>query len=514
MNERKKYYLGLDNGGTTTKAALFTPDGKEIAVARVDTASITVQSDFAERDMEEMWRANCAVIRHVLAKSGVQNTDIAGVGICGHGKGLYLWGKNGKPVRNGILSSDNRAYEYSARWQKDGTEHKAFELSCQHVLACQPVALLAWLRDRESDSYADIQWVFECKDYVRFRMTGKACAELTDYSGSGLINLHTRSYDPALLKLFGIEAVADKLPPLCRSSDVCGVVTEEAAKECGLAAGTPVIGGMFDIDSCALAAGVVDETKLIVVAGTWSINGYIAAEPVTDGSVRMNSLFCIPDRYFIEESSATSAGNLTWVVQELFPELIEKAERNNENVYKRLDETVASVLPQEHLPLYLPFVMGSNAHPNAKACFLGISASHKRAHVLRSVYEGIVFCHRVHIDRLAVGAQKPFSVVRLTGGAANSPLWAQMFADILGLPVEITDAHEAGALGCAMAVSAAVGDSPSLAAASEKMCRIVARFEPDVRNKNAYDARYALYKKAAELLNPLWDDFQHSAVSN
>ena len=158
--------------------------------------------------------------------------------------------------------------------------------------------------------------------------------------------------------------------------------------------------------------------------------------------------------------------------------------------------------------------MGSNAHPNAKACFLGISASHKRAHVLRSVYEGIVFCHRVHIDRLAVGAQKPFSVVRLTGGAANSPLWAQMFADILGLPVEITDAHEAGALGCAMAVSAAVGDSPSLAAASEKMCRIVARFEPDVRNKNAYDARYALYKKAAELLNPLWDDFQHSAVSN
>ena len=140
-----RYYLGLDNGGTTTKAALFSKDGKEIAVASVSTAMITPAPGFVERDMEEMWQANCTVVRQVLEKAGVAAADVAGIGICGHGKGLYLWGKDGKPVRNGIISTDNRAYAYAVRWQQDGTEEKVFERSCQHIMACQPVALLAWL---------------------------------------------------------------------------------------------------------------------------------------------------------------------------------------------------------------------------------------------------------------------------------------------------------------------------------------------------------------------------------
>ena len=119
-----KYYIGLDNGGTTTKAALFSKDGKEIAVASVSTAMITPAPGFVERDMEEMWQANCMVIRNVLEKAAISASAVAGIGICGHGKGLYLWGKDGKPVRNGIISTDNRAYGYVARWQQDGTEEK------------------------------------------------------------------------------------------------------------------------------------------------------------------------------------------------------------------------------------------------------------------------------------------------------------------------------------------------------------------------------------------------------
>ena len=86
------YYIGLDNGGTTTKAALFDTNGKEIGVAGMSTASITPRPDFVERDMEEMWDANCQVIKELLQKTGVSAADIAGIGVCGHGKGLYLWG--------------------------------------------------------------------------------------------------------------------------------------------------------------------------------------------------------------------------------------------------------------------------------------------------------------------------------------------------------------------------------------------------------------------------------------
>lgn len=503
-----KYYLGLDCGGTTIKAALFTAEGKEAGVARSDTALITPRPDFIECDMEQMWKTICALIQKVLAKSGVANTEIAGVGICGHGKGLYLWGNNNAPIRNGILSSDNRAFSYPIEWEKAGIKQRLFERSCQNILACQPPALLAWIRDNEPDVYRNIKWIFECKDYIRFRLTGQAYAELTDYSGSSLLNLRTGTYDDELLKLFGLEAVKDALPPLCRCDAVCGAVTAESARLSGLSEGTPVIGGMFDIDACALAAGVIDESTLSVVAGTWSVNGYIQKEPVLDGSIGMNSFYCLPGYYFIEESSPTSAGNLNWIIQELFPELIEKAEQRGQNVYKRLDEKIAAIAPEEYIPLYIPFLMGSNMHPNAKACFMGMNAAHKRIHLLRSVYEGIVFCHRVHIDRLIASSKVKPSVVRLTGGAANSAVWAQMFADVLGLPVETVDARETGALGCVMAISFALGDTSSLTESVKKMCRVSARFMPNLRHKASYDKRYAVYKKAASSLDSVWDDFQ------
>lgn len=158
------YYIGLDNGGTTTKAALFSSTGEEIAVCSMSTAMLTPQPDYVERDMEEMWQANCAVIRGVLEQSGVAPKDVACVGICGHGKGLYLWGKDGRPARKGIISSDNRAWEYPVRWKQDGTEEAVFARSCQHIMACQPVALLAWIRDHEPGVLENVQWVFACKD--------------------------------------------------------------------------------------------------------------------------------------------------------------------------------------------------------------------------------------------------------------------------------------------------------------------------------------------------------------
>ncbi len=503
-----KYYLGLDNGGTTTKAALFDMQGRQIAVAGMSTASITPKPGFVERDMEEMWQANCAVTRQAVEKAGVDPRDIAGLGICGHGKGLYLWGKDGRPVRPGIISTDNRAYAYPLKWQADGTEENAFARSCQHVMACQPVALLAWLKDNEPEAYADIGWIFEAKDYVRFRMTGKAMAEYTDYSGANLLNLHTRSYDRELLRLFGIEEIFDALPPLCSATEICGTLTQEAADQCGLAAGTPVIGGMFDIDACALGVGILDETRICMIAGTWSINEYIRKSPVLDGSVRMNSLFALPEYYLIEESSPTSAGNNAWFLRQLLPELSEQDKAAGRSIYDRMNEWVEEIPPEEFVPVFLPFLMASNVHPNAKACFVGMSVNHTRRHLLRSVYEGIAFCHRMHIDRLLRSRETPPAGVRLAGGAANSPVWTQMFADILQLPVETVTVSETGALGCAIAVAAAVGDYLDLDDAVRNMCAVSPAVLPDPAKAGIYEKKYALYRKTIDALDGLWDDMQ------
>lgn len=499
------YFLGLDNGGTTTKAAIFDESGACLGICSTDTQSYHPAHGYAERDMEEMWETICLVIRQVLQKAGLSGKDIAGVGVCGHGKGMYLWGNDGKPLGRAIMSTDNRAYRYSDKWAEDGTESKAFLLSCQHVMSCQPVALLAWLKDNEPERYQKIRWIFSCKDYVRFRLTGEAYGELTDFSGSNFLNLHTGTYDDRLLELFGIQEVKSCLPPLRNSLDICGSVTDETAAKTGLLSGTPVIGGMFDIDACALGVGIQSEEDICMVAGTWSINEHIRKTPVLDGKVKMNSLFAVPGYYLVEESSPTSAGNHAWFLQQLMPEA---AKEYGSAIYDEMSAWVDSIPAEEFVPIFLPFIMGSNAHPNAKGSFVGITANHTREHILRSIYEGIVFCHRMHIDKLNASREAPPRMIRLAGGAAKSAVWSQMFADVMKVPVATVKSSETGTLGCAVAISVAVGVHTSLSEAMDKMCSISAVYYPDPSRAAIYDRKYKLYCKAVDCLNGFWGEMQ------
>jgi len=138
--------------------------------------------------------------------------------------------------------------------------------------------------------------------------------------------------------------------------------------------------------------------------------------------------------------------------------------------------------------------------------FLGLNVGHTRAHLVKSVYEGIVYCHKAHLDRLLATRDAPPDCIRLAGGAARSRVWTQMFADILGLPVETVPVNETGALGCAIAAAAAVGVYPSLSEACAAMCPAGERVLPDMKAHAAYLRRYEIYKRVNECLNGLWDD--------
>lgn len=496
------YYLGLDNGGTTTKASIFSAAGEEIATVSVDTKMITPFPGFTERDMDEMWDANCACIRGVIEKSGIDAADIACVAVCGHGKGLYLWGKDNRPVRYGIISTDNRAWEYPKKWQQDGTEERVFAISCQHIMACQPVSLLAWLRDHEPECIDKTQWIFECKDYVRFRLTGRACGEMSDYSGANFVDLGKGSYSAELLECFGLLGCMDKLPPLVQATDLCGTITEEAAKATGLKVGTPVAGGAFDIDACAVAVNVVDEEHICMIAGTWSINEYISKAPVTDGSVLMNSYFCIKPYYLVEECSPTSAGNNAWFINNLLPDL------KGKELYNQLNRWVEEIPAEEFCPVFLPYLLASNVHPNAKGSFVGLNNYHTRAHMARSVYEGITFSHRYHLDKLLKNKVTPTQSIRLAGGMARSAVWVQMLADTTGLPVEVVEVNETGNLGCAVLGAVATGAFETIQDAAAHMCRIAPAVLPNPEKKAIYDRKYQMFLQVIQALDSVWDSMQ------
>lgn len=497
-----QYVLGIDNGGTAVKCVLFDLQGREIGSASAKTPLLTPHLHFEERDMDTLWATNADVIRRCLRESGVRGEEIIGIGCTGHGKGLYTVDSNGVPAYRGIASTDARAQSYIDRWEGDGTADRLSALTLHRPVACQPLPLLAWMRDNASEAYSRIRWVFSVKDYIRYCLTGEAYAEITDCSGSGMMNLHTQDYDSRITAILGMEELNDKLPPLKASCDLCGRVTAAAAAETGLREGTPVSGGMFDIDACAVASGCSKDGDLCVITGTWSINEYISTCPVVHATTK-NSLFCIPGYYLVEESSATSAGNLEWFLDAfvLGASALKGGEQPGASVdraalYGCIDQLVDGVSPADSDVVFVPFLYGTNEASRDRACFEGLSQYHTLAHLLRAIYEGVAFSHYTHLSRLFENREPP-ATLKLSGGAVRSRVWTRIFADVFGIPVETVNVKELGALGAAMSAAVAAG----FYADYREAAAMVAEGEtiiPDPRMHEIYMKKYRTYASVSQ----------------
>ncbi len=503
-----RYLMGIDNGGTFSKAAIFDEEGTQIAVASVPTVTLTPKPGYTERDMDELWEVNAQAIRLCIEKSGIKPRDIVGVSFSGHGKGLYMVGHDGRPSYNGIVSTDARAWKYVEQWYQDGTKEKIYPLSYQEILACQPVSILAWFRDNEPAVLEKTKYIFHVKDYIRYKLTGEAYAEYTDSTGGNLVNLNTKAYDKKLLELLGLEMIFDKLPPLKYSADICGYVTEDAAKKTGLPPGIPAAAGMFDVDACGIASGLVNEEAMCMIAGTWSINEYIAKAPIDNGTVALNSMFCIPGYFLVEESSPTSAGNMEWFVRNLMNYEKDTVKNIGVSIYDITNQWVSSIEPQDSNIIFLPFLNGSNEDALAKATFIGLTAYHNKKHMLRAVYEGIVFSHLTHVKKLLRNRDVPKSI-RLSGGAANSDVWVQIFADALQIPIDVTEDKEIGAQGAAIAAGIAAGVYSDYEEAVEKTVKITKTIYPRPKYKEIYEEKYENYRKVIGSLGNAWKCFKN-----
>jgi L-xylulokinase len=341
-----------------------------------------------------------------------------------------------------------------------------------------------------------------CKDFIRYRLTGEAWGEMTDMSGTSLMDIRLGEYSPEVLDAFGIRRWLPLLPPLRLSHDGCGRVTAEAARATGLAEGTPVAGGMFDVDACALASALTDEDTLGMTLGTWGINQYVSPTPVVDG-VFMTSRYCVPGDYLILEGSATSASNLEWFVQHWLEAESQSAAAHGQTLYQRINQMVDQTPPSADGPLFLPFLYGSNVHPAAAGSLVGVRAGHQRGEVLRAVFEGVVFAHRTHWERLLRFRAAPCRI-RVSGGAARSDVWVQMIADAFQVPVQVPDGSEFGALGAAICASVAAGCHADYPSACQAMVRFSRRFQPRCELASYYAAKFERYQRLAAALDNFW----------
>ena len=188
----EQHIIAFDAGGTAVKAALYDECGVERAAAAVGMAPLHPVPGCLERDPDAMWAAVCDVTRKVLSASGVAPASIAVVGLTGYGNGLFLVDRDGRPVRNAILSPDQRARAILARWRAEGAEARSVQLTYNSEFPGKPLPLIAWLDAHEPESLKRADRALFCKDYVRFRLTGEIGLEISDMSSAALVDLRLR----------------------------------------------------------------------------------------------------------------------------------------------------------------------------------------------------------------------------------------------------------------------------------------------------------------------------------
>ncbi|MCE0505847.1 carbohydrate kinase [Roseivivax sp. GX 12232] len=490
--------IGLDSGLTVTKAVLFSDDGRELAVARRRVPRDVPRPRHVERDMDALWAATAEAISEVIAEARIDPGEVAAIAATAHGDGLYLLDRDKAPLGPAILSLDSRAEPQVAAWRAEGISDRALALTGQVPHASAPSALLAWIAREEPDRFARIGHILSCKDWLRFCLTGEIGTDRTEAS-TAFTALETQDYTPEALALYGLEALWSALPPASPVDAVVGHVTEAAARRCGLRPGTPVAAGLHDVTASALGIGGQRAGAADVVAGTYSINQVICDSPHRDAR-----WFCrngiAPGTWNAMSISPASTTNYDWFAETLC--------RDGEAApdHAALAAEMRTTAPTPGGPIFHPYLYGSPQGGGPSGGFLGLRGWHGRGDLLRAVLEGIAFNHRHHIDALGEGFA--FDRLRLTGGVSRNPDFAQLMADVTGLPVLTSATGEAAAWGAALCAGAAAGLWESPFDDPRDLSALETAHTPDPDRVAAYAARYALYTEAAAALTPVWEKIE------
>jgi L-xylulokinase len=498
----KNCVIGIDAGGTMTKAALFDFSGHELACARRKNVMTFPHPGWTERDPDRMWNAAAEAIREVLDIAGRSPGDVAAVSVAGYGSGLYLVDRNGDPVRPGIVSTDSRAAGLVAEWAAAGLTEQVEPLIQQRIWPAQTLVLLGWIQRHEPEVMQRTHRVLFCKDFLRCRLCGDFSTDPSDAGIAGLIDTTRSVYAEDAFRSLGLGDWLPRLPMIGPSSAVVGHISPSAAQATGLLAGTPVVRGAVDVTAAALASGITHPEEMSVVAGTFSINSTLHASPRQSVQPFLQSPYPLGG-YLATEGAATSASNLEWMVKTFLAHGGTLPADLSGGLYAMVNAAVARQVGQPRDALFFPFLFGG---PNgAPAGLVGMTADYTLDDIMLAVFEGIVFAHKVDVDRLLSGhdAARP-KLIRLAGGASRSPLWSDMFADILGLPVEVPDGSELGALGVSICAATGVGAHPSLEAAIAAMTRVGRRHDGDATRAAPHLAKYPRYVALSEAFAKLW----------
>lgn len=448
--------LCIDCGLTNGKVMLFTEEGICCASEQFSTPLLDDLVD--TRALENCLRT---AIRTLLHHADAAPKQITCISVSGHGNGLYALSSQGVLPMGYSSMTTKQAQSLPA-------QELLFPLVLQSCWSGQPLSILAWLKQTQADKYQQIKTILFCKDLLRWFMTGVAATERTDASAAGLLNAKTGTYDKEILRLYDLADAWKKLPPLHDSADILGRVTTSFAAETGLAAGTPVLGGLFDVNSCMLGAGVIGPNRFSMTAGTWGINAIPSSVPVAAQNITQCCRFYGDVPYVCIDSAPTSCANLEWFAKKI----LHTAD------FDALSKTVQNT-PMDQSLFFMPYLYAPMDLPWLSGGFVGLKPHHDQRDLLRAVFEGIVFEHRRRMEKLQQNGLDAPSVV-LSGGASGSTVFAQLFSDICRKEVYIPQQSQAGAMGGVLLSQMAARTFSRLSDAVSALIRYEKTYTPSV----------------------------------
>ncbi len=490
------YWLGIDIGTGGSRALLVDEKGALKAACTAAHEDMKMERPlWAEQRPENWWDAAQEAIRGVLKQAGAKGKDVKAIGLSGQMHGLVLLDAANQVVRPALIWCDQRSQPQVDAINQAIGKANVVAHTANPMLTGFTLPKLLWVRDNEPQNFERVKKFLLPKDYIRFMLTGEHVTEVSDASGTGLLDVVTRRWSREMVERLKLDS--GLLPGLKESVEVTGAVTAAAAAATGLKEGTPVVGGAGDQAASGIGNGIVGPGVASCTLGTSGVVFAFLDRPQYDPQGRVHT-FChaVPGKWHVMGVTQGAGLSLQWFRNQLAP----GAE------YDALTAEAATAPPLSHGLYWLPYLMGERTpHLDsiARGAWIGLTAKHNRADMLRAMLEGVSYsmkdCLRI-LENMNVEA----NTVRASGGGARSQFWRQMLADILGVSIATLENKEGSAYGAALLAMAGSRAFSSIEEACANTVREADSLVPYPHTSAAYQRGYEVYSVLYPTLKPIY----------
>ena len=494
--------VGVDIGTTSSKAVAFDTDGRQLASHSIGYPLEEPHPGWAEQDPDLIYQAVLGVIRAVVDELG---RPVAGLSFSTAMHSLIGLDADGNPLTASITWADSRASAQAERLRAALSGLALHRRTGTPVHPMAPLSKLVWFAEQEPKLHERVAHWVGIKDLVLRRLAEALVTDHSVASATGLMDIHRLAWDTEALRVAGITE--EQLPQLVPTTHVLPGLTAEAARATGLPADTPLVVGAGDGPLANLGLGAVRPGVVACSIGTSGAMRVMVERPGVDP---LGGVFCYAlteDRWVVGGAINNGGIVLQWAHDALAPELGEHAE-------EELLGLAAQAPVGSGGLIMLPYLLSERApHWSAlpRGAYVGLTHGHGRAHLVRAALEGV--CQQLALVLASVrAAGNEVREVRASGGFARSPLWRQILADALGMPVRFPAGHEGSGFGAALLGMQALGLIPSVEVAAD-LVRIEETVRPDPAAAATYAALLPLFSELYDALVPTFASLRRLAPS-